>query len=149
MDVAVRQRYMSDCKEGSESCDRSKLTASQISEVLAAEHDRNLWNCVNGWEQCDHSRLTPREAAQIAVSEHRRNILACTGGEQTCDYSAYNGGGQDSGNRGAQTQLQRLSARFRILRSFSALCRGDGSYPAQADRVPMKVRIKSKYMGEP
>ncbi len=54
------------CKSGSESCDRSKLSAAQLDDVAFAAHRRNVVNCRNGYSSCDLAKLTELETIALA-----------------------------------------------------------------------------------
>ena len=41
---------LADCKAGGESCDRSRLSPSQLSDVAFARHGRNISDCRNGYD---------------------------------------------------------------------------------------------------
>src|SRR5437867_850645 len=65
------------CKKGWPSCDRSRLTLSEVTEVAVADRARNVWNCRNGMNSCDRSKLTPAEAIALAVELYDRNVSSC------------------------------------------------------------------------
>jgi len=67
VDVAVRARNMSDCREGRDSCDYSLLSPAEAKEITSAERVRNQTACVSGRGYCDRSRLTPAKAAKIPL----------------------------------------------------------------------------------
>src|SRR5207302_8340872 len=75
------------CKSGSDSCDQSKLSAAQLTDVALAGHGRNVVNCRNGYDSCDHSKLTEPETIALAVADHQRNVSDCSDGMQSCDRS--------------------------------------------------------------
>src|SRR5579864_4754716 len=81
-----QQRNLSACKSGLGSCDLTRLTQPEISEVRMAEHLRNVSNCRDG-RSCDHSQLTQPEANALAVGEHQRNISDCMDGIASCDHA--------------------------------------------------------------
>jgi len=43
------------CKQGRISCDRSRLTLSELTEVARADHARNVSDCRNAFASCDPS----------------------------------------------------------------------------------------------
>jgi len=49
VDLALRERNVSNCKDGAGACDRSKLSGSQAIEVLASEHQHDVWNWSTYW----------------------------------------------------------------------------------------------------
>jgi len=79
---------LSACKKGWSTCERSHLTASELTEVARADHARNVVACRRGAEECDLSGLGPAEAVALAVAEHDRNVSSCTDGIGACDQSA-------------------------------------------------------------
>jgi len=46
------------CKQGASSCDRSRLTLSESTELARADHARNVGDCRNALAGCDRSRLS-------------------------------------------------------------------------------------------
>jgi hypothetical protein len=64
--VAQRQHNVSQCWDGSPSCDRSKLSAAELNAVHVAEHQRDYLACLNGSSGCNLSELTPAEANSMA-----------------------------------------------------------------------------------
>jgi hypothetical protein len=66
MAVAQRQSNVSQCWDGSASCDRSKLSATELNAVLVAAHERNYLTCLTGPSGCRLSELTAAEANSIA-----------------------------------------------------------------------------------
>jgi hypothetical protein len=58
------------CKAGRESCDRSKLSWTELAEVIASDHGRNVADCRGGLESCNHSNLSAQEAVALAVANH-------------------------------------------------------------------------------
>ena len=56
--VADHQRNVSDCDDGMQSCDRSKLTPAEARDSSTAERLRNIADCKDGVGNCDHSQLT-------------------------------------------------------------------------------------------
>jgi hypothetical protein len=78
---------LADCKNGRETCDRSKLNQSESADVALAGHGRNVSNCRNGYDFCDHSKLTEPEAVALAVADHQRNVSNCNDGRGSCDRS--------------------------------------------------------------
>jgi hypothetical protein len=52
---------LADCKNGWETCDRSKLSPSESDAVALARHGRNVSNCRNGYNPCDRLKLTQQE----------------------------------------------------------------------------------------
>src|SRR5689334_21094515 len=71
---------LADCKNGRETCDRSRLTQAQSVEVARADQQRNLSNCRDGVEACDHSKLSEREATALAVADYQHNVSNCESG---------------------------------------------------------------------
>jgi hypothetical protein len=53
---------LADCKAGRDTCDRSKLSQSEVNDVALAVHGRNVVNCRNGYDSCDRSKLSEPEA---------------------------------------------------------------------------------------
>jgi len=53
---------LADCKNGRETCDRSKLNQLESADVALAGHVRNVSDCRNGYDFCDHLKLTEPEA---------------------------------------------------------------------------------------
>ena len=78
---------LANCKNGWETCDRSRLNASQSAEVAASEHRRDVAKCRNGYDSCDRSKLSESEAISLAVADHQRNVSDCTTGITSCDPS--------------------------------------------------------------
>src|SRR6267142_3825473 len=76
-----------DCKNGRETCDRSKLSQSESADVARANHARNVSNCRSGFAACDHSQLTRQEAIAWAIADHQRNVSKCKDGIESCDQS--------------------------------------------------------------
>ena len=75
------------CKQGQESCDRSRLSLAELTEVARADHARDVADCRNDRAACDRSRLSPAETAALAVAEHDRNVSNCTDKIGACDPS--------------------------------------------------------------
>src|ERR1051326_9580579 len=50
--LPVQEQNLSDCKDGSGTCDRSLLSASERAQLAVAEHQRNVVDCRNGSESC-------------------------------------------------------------------------------------------------
>lgn len=74
---SAREQNLSACKSALGSCDLSKLTPSELSEVAFVEHQRDVSNCRDSERFCDHSKLTQPEANALAVAEYRHNISDC------------------------------------------------------------------------
>src|SRR6202008_1529743 len=68
------------CKAGRDSCDRSKLSQSEATEVRLAAHMRNVTNCRDGYESWDRSKLSEPETIALAVADHQRNGTNCNDG---------------------------------------------------------------------
>src|SRR5438552_2412683 len=67
-----------DCKNGRETCDRSRLSKSESAEVALSE--QNVSNCTTGTTSCDRSRLTESEARESSIAALQRNIGNCRDG---------------------------------------------------------------------
>jgi hypothetical protein len=67
--VADHQRNITECKNGQETCDYSKLTAPETKTLADAEQQRNYRACLKGYGYCDRSRLTPAEAKAIPADQ--------------------------------------------------------------------------------
>src|SRR5207248_3182155 len=80
-------RNLDACNSGSQSCDRSQLSASQLADVTFAGHGRNVINCRNGYSSCDLAKLTEPETMALAAANHQRNVSDCSDGMQSCDRS--------------------------------------------------------------
>jgi hypothetical protein len=78
---------LADCKNGWESCDRSKLNKSEFADVAHAEHRREVSNCRNSFQSCDRSKLTPQETIALALADHQQNVADCKNGMTSCDHS--------------------------------------------------------------
>jgi hypothetical protein len=78
---------LADCKNGWESCDRSRLSESESADVARFEHRRNVASCRNGYDSCDRSKLTEPEAIALAVADHQQNVSNCKNGTSPCDPS--------------------------------------------------------------
>jgi hypothetical protein len=63
--ASEHQRDLSNCKDGAETCDYSKLTALEARTVAVGEQKRNYTACLNGYGYCDPSTLTPSEIEAI------------------------------------------------------------------------------------
>src|ERR1700676_4307547 len=61
LNSSEHQRNISDCRNGSQACDRSKLTSQEAIALAVADHKRNLSDCTGGFTSSDHSRLTASE----------------------------------------------------------------------------------------
>ena len=61
-----RAQNFADCKKGWGTCDRSKLSQSELTDVALAAHQRNVADCRNGFDACDHSKLSEPEAIALA-----------------------------------------------------------------------------------
>jgi len=81
---------LANCKAGRETCDRSKLSQSEATEVAVAVHRQNVVNCRNGYHSCDRSKLTEPETIALAVADHERNVSDCNQGMLSCDRSKLN-----------------------------------------------------------
>jgi hypothetical protein len=79
-----RAQNLADCKNGMESCDRSRF---ELTDVAHSQHVQNVTNCRNGYDSCDRSKLTEREAIALAVADHERNVSDCTMGLSSCNPS--------------------------------------------------------------
>jgi hypothetical protein len=75
------------CKNRWATCDRARLTLSELTEVARAGHMRNASDCRARLVSCDRSRLTPPEAIALAVARYDRNVSECRKGIGTCDHS--------------------------------------------------------------
>jgi hypothetical protein len=75
------------CKAGRDTCERSRLTPSEATDVVLAAHVRNVVNCRHGYDPCDRSKLTEPEMIALAVADHQRNVSDCTDGMQSCNPS--------------------------------------------------------------
>ena len=75
------------CRSGGPSCERSRLTEMQLTEVTRAERARNVSSCRNGLSSCDQSQLSEAEAITVAVAAYDRNVSNCTAGLTPCDPS--------------------------------------------------------------
>src|SRR5579864_1957645 len=82
-----QERNLSACRNGSGSCDLSRLSAAERTQLDVAEHQRNVSDCRNGWESCDRSKLTREEAIALAIALHQHNFATCMDGWGTCDHS--------------------------------------------------------------
>jgi hypothetical protein len=78
---------VAECKAGRDTCDRSKLSQSEATDVALAAHFRNVVNCRNGYDPWERSKLTEPEAIALAVADHQRNVSDCTDGMQSCNPS--------------------------------------------------------------
>jgi hypothetical protein len=65
-----RQRNLAACKDGQETCDYTKLSASETKTLVDAEHKRNYAACLKGYGYCDISRLTTDETHLIQSKSH-------------------------------------------------------------------------------
>src|ERR1700720_1600998 len=68
LNSSEHQRNVSNCRNGSQACDRSKLTPQEAISLAVADHKRNVSDCTDGFTSCDHSRLTASEAQGITVT---------------------------------------------------------------------------------
>ena len=84
---ADREANLQACIRGSSSCDRSRLTESERTEVVRADHARNVTACRRGFETCERADLSEAETIDLAVIEHDRNVENCTDGIGACDAS--------------------------------------------------------------
>ena len=71
---------LSACKNGWPSCEPSRLTLVEVTEVAAAQRARNAWNCRNDLGSCDRSKLTEAEGIAVAVAAYDRNLSNCKAG---------------------------------------------------------------------
>lgn len=78
---------LSACKNGWPSCERSRLTLVEMTEVALAGHMRNVSNCRNGLNPCDQWKLTKVEAIAVAVAVYDRNLSNCKAGLNPCAHS--------------------------------------------------------------
>ena len=60
-----RQRNLAACKDGQETCDYTKLSASETKTLVDAEHKRNYAACLKGYGYCDPARLTVEQTRTI------------------------------------------------------------------------------------
>src|ERR1700747_2374047 len=81
------EQNLTDCKNGRETCNRSKLSQSESADVALASHRRNVSNCRSGFAACDHSKLTQQEEIAWAIADHQRNVSDCKDGIGSCDRS--------------------------------------------------------------
>ena len=65
--MAEHRRNVSQCWDGWATCDRSKLSTTELSAVIVADHQRNYTACVGGYMPCDHAALTSVEAGSLAA----------------------------------------------------------------------------------
>ena len=70
--MAEHRRNVTECWDGEMSCDRSKLSTTELSAVNVADHQRNYLACISGSVDCEPSRLTPAEAAAITTPASKR-----------------------------------------------------------------------------
>jgi len=75
------------CKNGAPSCDRSRLTLLEVTQVALARHARNVANCRSGLSSCDPWNLTDAEAIAVAVTAYDRNVANCMTRLDSCDHS--------------------------------------------------------------
>lgn len=78
---------LSACKSGSSSCERSRLTLVEMTELARAERTRNVSRCRNGLNTCEPSNLTKAEAIAVEVANYDRNVSDCMAGRPSCDPS--------------------------------------------------------------
>src|SRR5713101_1885526 len=78
---------LSACKKGWLSCERSRLTLVEMTEVTLAGRARNVSSCRNGLSSCDQWKLTKTEAIATAVAAYDRNVSNCKVGLNACDHS--------------------------------------------------------------
>ena len=79
---------LSACKNGWTSCDRSRLTLAQMTEVtLARAGAERLRIAGTGLNPCDQWKLTETEAIALAVAVYDRNVSNCKAGFTPCDHS--------------------------------------------------------------
>jgi hypothetical protein len=78
---------LSACKNGWKSCERSRLTLLEMTEVALAGSARNVSNCKSGRNPCDRWKLTKAEAIATAVATYDRNVSNCKAGFSHCDRS--------------------------------------------------------------
>ncbi|HZY30388.1 MAG TPA: hypothetical protein VFF86_01980, partial [Candidatus Methylomirabilis sp.] len=78
---------LSACKNGWSSCERSRLTLVEMTEVARADRARNLRDCRNGMSSCDRSRLSNAEMIAVEVARYDRNVSNCRSGIDPCDLS--------------------------------------------------------------
>jgi hypothetical protein len=53
---------LANCKAGHDTCDRSKFSQSEATEVTLVVHRQNVVNCRNRYDSCDRSKLTAPES---------------------------------------------------------------------------------------
>ena len=73
------------CRNGWPSCDRSRLTLPEMTELALAERARNVSNCRSGLSPCEQRKLTEAESIAVAVAAYDRNVSNCTAGFSPCD----------------------------------------------------------------
>src|SRR5580700_1446516 len=83
--LATHGRNVLNCRNGSDSCDRSTLTEPEATALALADHERNVSACDDGMQSCDPSKLTPSEARNSLVAKHRRNVTNCENGVGDCN----------------------------------------------------------------
>jgi hypothetical protein len=76
---------LADCKAGRDTCDRSRLSQSQATDVALAAHGRNVVDCRNGFGSFDRSKLSEPETIALEVADHQRNVSDCNDGMLSCD----------------------------------------------------------------
>ena len=82
---------LSACKNNWSSCERSRLTLTEMTEVTLAARSRNLASCREGLSRCDEKKLSRAEAiARGEAAARTRNVLACQEGRDNCDHSLLN-----------------------------------------------------------
>ena len=74
--AAEQQRNLSNCEEGWSSCDKSKLSMSEMTAVAEAERKLNLSHCMDGWALCDHSKPKQVFATPMSVGEEPAGMRA-------------------------------------------------------------------------
>jgi hypothetical protein len=76
---------LSACKNGWSSCERSRLTLTEMTEVARADHARNVGDCRHAFRSCDRSRLSAAETIAVAVALYDRNVSNCRSGIEPCE----------------------------------------------------------------
>jgi hypothetical protein len=85
-ETPARYLNLAACMSGRPSCQRSRLTLTEMGEVAAARLARNVASCSTG-ASCDHTKLNKAEEAAVAVALSQRNVSNCTTGIGSCDHA--------------------------------------------------------------
>jgi hypothetical protein len=131
------KQNLDDCKNGWETCDRSRLSQSESAAVALADHRRNVSNCRDGFQTCDHSQLTQQETIALALANHQQNVSDCKLGMTSCDHSRLS---QSEAHEASVAERQR---NFDDCKDATSACDRSKLTQSQSGEVELSLRQRN------